>query len=693
MGRSKVKYFSSAALLAASLVAGGWIVAADSNPQQKPQPEPQDSRITRIIATYLPQQHISGEELNDEISRRALRLYLRSLDPMKLYFLQSDIDEFSKSQNRLDDMAREGDLSLAYTIFHRYLDRVDQRVAMALELLDGEFDFTVDESIVVDPEAARYPADEEEARERWRRQVKYSLLVEKGEEKSLEEAVDTIRRRYRRVKSRWHQTESAEVLERYLTSITNAYDPHSSYMSGYTLEDFQMMMRLNLEGIGAALRDKDGVTEVTRVLPGGAAEAHGKLKEGDAIVSVGQGEDGEMVDIVDERLEDVVKLIRGEAGTVVRLGVKPGGVGETVVYTITRSEVQLEDSAARSEIIEVEGNEENGGSKRKIGYINLPSFYFDMEGARNGTNGYRSSTRDVADLLEKFKTQNVEGVVLDLRLNGGGSLTEAINLTGLFIDQGPVVQVKNSDGTVERHSDEVPGVAWDGPLVVLTSKFSASASEILAGAIQDYGRGVVVGDTTTHGKGSVQTLMDLARRLLGPAADRLNINYGALKLTLQQFYLPDGESTQKEGVRADIILPSLTSHFDGGEAELDYALDYGRVPSARHQEYKQTPSDVLGYVRAQSAKRIENSDKFVDLLRRIEIYERQKAEKFVSLNEEKFMARRKELDAQKEEEKEILDQQIPNEEVLPRNYYYDEVLNITRDYVDALNRQQLAQAG
>lgn len=289
------------------------------------------------------------------------------------------------------------------------------------------------------------------------------------------------------------------------------YDPHSTYMSPSTLDDFTIQMRLNLEGIGAALREKDGSTVVTSVIPGGAADKDGKLKPDDVIISVGEGEDGEMVDIVEMPLKDVVGLIRGNAGTLVRLGVKPGGKGAAEELKIVRARVELEESAARGEVIDHELP--GGEGTKKIGYIKLPSFYLDMQAAKLQQRDFRSSTRDVRRILEDFKRQGVEGVVLDLSRNGGGSLTEAINLTGLFIDQGPVVQVKNSDGSVQQYKDEDSGTTWDGPLVVMASKFSASASEIFAGAIKDYGRGIVVGDPATHGKGTVQTLMDLGQQL------------------------------------------------------------------------------------------------------------------------------------------------------------------------------------
>ena len=655
-------------------------------PIQLAAPTANDRTVARLIANLMPRNHISAQGLNDELSKRAFHLFIDSLDPLKLYFYKSDIAEFSQSSALIDDMVRQGDLTLAYKIFERFITRVDQRVAVALELLGGEFDFTTDESIVIDPETAQYAGNPDEARDRWRRQIKYALLDMKDEGKEGKEATDTLRRRYTRYGVRWRQTDSDALLEMYLTAVTMGYDPHSTYMSPGTLEDFEISMRLNLDGIGAQLREKDGNTVIVRVIPGGAAFKHGKLKTDDVVVSVGQGQDpsGEMIDIVEMPLTDVVDKIRGKAGTIVRLGVKVGGVGDVVVYEIERARIELEESAARGEVIEHTLPGES--TPMKVGYINLPSFYLDMDKAKRGDANFRSSTRDVSNLLASFKTQGVDAVVLDLSKNGGGSLTEAINLTGLFIDRGPVVQVKNSDGSVQQYSDDQRGTAWDGPLVVLTSKFSASASEILAGAIKDYRRGIIVGDPATHGKGSVQTLMDLGQTLFRNNRNKL----GALKVTLQQFYLPDGESTQLKGVIADVLLPSITSHMDVGEGDLKYALEYDTVKAAKHAVYNMVPADIIAGVRKDSMERIKSDEEFNDLLRRVDIYVTQKEQNTVSLNEKTFMARRKQLDSEKEEEDEILEGQLNADKVYRDNFYNNEVINIAHDYVLGTAKAELS---
>lgn len=682
-----------AALVAALLVPG--IASAQSDVATEvdlaetvklAEPTNRDKVVARVIANLMPRNHISSQGLNDTISKRALDLFVDTLDPLKLYFLQSDIAEFQNSSTEIDDMVRAGDLSLAYEIFERFVQRVDERVTVALELLDGEFEFESDETIIIDPDAAEYAADADEAKDRWRRQIKYAILDLKDEGKEGQEAIDQLRRRYSRYARRWKNTDSDDLLEMYLTAVTSAYDPHSTYMAPSTLDDFEIQMRLNLDGIGAQLREKDGNTVVTRVIPGGAAAKHGKLKPDDVIVSVGQGDEGEMVDIVEMPLTDVVALIRGKAGSTVRLGVKPGGVGNVEIYKVVRATIELEESAARGEIIE--HSPAGSGETLKIGYINLPSFYLDMEGAKQNRRDFRSSTRDVRNIIEDFKTQGIDGIVLDLSKNGGGSLTEAINLTGLFIDRGPVVQVKNSDGSVQQYADEDSGTAWDGPLVVMTSMFSASASEIFAGAIKDYGRGIVVGDPATHGKGTVQTLVELGRQLFGH--DRAN--YGALKVTLQQFYLPDGQSTQRKGVAADVVLPSITAKMDISEGDLKYALEHDTVNATRHDVYGMVPPDLIGQLRQRSMERVSNDDEFQDLVRRVDLYVSQKEQDSVSLNEEEFMARRKQLEAQKEIEQEELERQMGSEVIYQDNFYNREVINIAHDYIEGLRKQNLAKA-
>jgi carboxyl-terminal processing protease len=400
------------------------------------------------------------------------------------------------------------------------------------------------------------------------------------------------------------------------------------------------------------------------------------LKPEDKIIAVGQGKDGEMVDTVDMKLSDVVKLIRGKQGTIVRLAVTSVANPERRIVEIVRAKIELKDSEAQKRIF-TDGHKADG-TPYKIGVIDLPSFYMDMDGARRGLPDFKSTTRDVKQILEEFNNEGVDAVVLDLRRNGGGSLTEAINLTGLFIKEGPVVQVKNSDGVVNPYYDLDPSISWSGPLVVLTSKFSASASEILAGAIQDYGRGLIVGDTSTHGKGTVQSLEDVGQAIFKiPNAQPM----GALKVTMQQFYRPLGESTQKRGVLADVELPSITSHLDVGEADLDYPVAFDKVPALNFKKYGMVNKTICDQLARQSEQRRGQVEKFKGLDKEISHYEEQKAHKAVSLNLKKFLKDRAETNADKEEEKQI-DEMTSGKNGIVKDYYMDEVLAIMVDYLN-----------
>ena len=660
------------------VLAMGLIPAAGAALADPVRPSASDRQVALAVASLLRRQHLSRHPLDDEVSQRCLKALLKSLDPWKLYFYQSDVDAFAQRQNDLDDMVAKGDVSFAYDVFQVFLKRVDERVQVVDELLAMAHDFTVDEEMLVDRDLVQYPKNAAEARERWRQRIKYDLLVLKADSVTGKEAIDKLTKRYHSFAKRMHQTDEEELLEMFLTSLTSSLDPHTSYMSPSTLENFEISMRLELEGIGAALQAEDGYVKVNKIIPGGAADKQGELKVGDKIVGVGQGEEGEIVDVVDMKLSDVVQLIRGKAGTVVRLQVQSDGAARKLVK-ITRAKIELKDSEARGEVFEA--GRKPDGSPMKIGVIDLPSFYMDMEGARRGLSDFKSTTRDVAKILEDFNRRGVDAVILDLRRNGGGSLTEAISLTGLFIDEGPVVQVKGADGRVEPYRDLEPGMAWSGPLVVLISKFSASASEILAGAIQDYGRGLIIGDRATHGKGTVQSLLDLGQQLFripNPPA------LGALKITMQQFYRPSGDSTQKRGVLADIELPSLTTHLDVGEADLDYPVEFDRVDPANYRRLGMVSQSLCEQLRRGSAERVAQSKDFAEVLKNIDRYQQQKAKKYVTLNEEKFLRERAELNAEKEQQKKIEELNEANNKGIERDYYLDEVIAITVDYLNSL---------
>jgi carboxyl-terminal processing protease len=496
-----------------------------------------------------------------------------------------------------------------------------------------------------------------------------------------------LKRRYHSFARRMHQTDSNELLEMYLTAITNGFDPHSTYMAPASSDNFDIIMSLQLEGIGAQLKVNDGYTVIDKLIPGGAASKQGELKVGDRVMSVGQGEEGEMVDVAEMKLNDVVKLIRGRAGSVVKLGVTSSAGPELKIIKITRAKIELKDSEAQAKIIE-EGKKSDG-SPFKLGVIVLPSFYMDMSKARDRSDDFKSCSRDVRKILDDFNSKGVDAVVLDLRYNGGGSLTEAIKLTGFFIEEGPVLQVKDPDGRVQQYDDDDRSIVWKGPLVVVINKFSASASEILAGAIQDYRRGLVVGDSATHGKGTVQTMVDL-----GPHLFRINNppDLGSLKLTVQQFYRPSGDSTQQRGVLADITLPWITDHMDVAEGDLDYPVAFDKVKATSFGKFDAISPSVVSALKDLTTQRMAASEEFKKTARDIERYVEQKAKKEVPLNEQKFMARRAELDADREEEKTFEHQANGGgEQVFKRDHYNNEVLSITLDYLRLLGKDKVAK--
>jgi len=671
-------------LLVAGIAAASGAVVAHARPTQ---PDAADRQITFAVYTLMEKQHLTGHRLDDTISERCLNTFVKDLDPLKLFFLQSDVDEFNKNKDKLDDAIKHGDIRFAYEVFSRFLTRVDERITMADADLLKVQDFDLDEEMIREPDAMTYAKTNDEAAERWRQRVKFDLLKETADKVPMDEAVKKLTKRYDSIRKSWQQTDNDELLERYLTAMTSAFDPHSSYMAPSTLDNFNIQMKLELDGIRASLRGVDGYTVVQNVIPGGAADKNGGIKPEDKILGVGEGTGGPMEDIVDMKLNDVVKKIRGKRGTIVRLEVEPKEGGGRKTVAITRDRIELKDSEARSEIIE-QGKKADGTPYR-IGVIQLPSFYMDMDGARLGREDYKSTTRDVRRLLEEFKTNGVDAVVVDLRWNGGGSLTEAVNMTGLFIDNGPVVQVKGPDGRTQPYKDPEPGLVWEGPLVVMINKFSASASEIFAGAIQDYNRGIIVGDHSTHGKGTVQQLFDLGNALFRIQAVP---NMGALKLTIQQFYRPGGDSTQNRGVVSDVELPSLTTHLDVGEKDLDYALEFSKVTPLQFDHFHMNDSKLVDGLKQRSQKRVAESEFFTKANREIGRYEEQKDKKTVTLNKEKFLKQRAELDSDKQQEKMFDNMTDPKRPVYEMDGYGQEALNIVVDYLELLGGNKVAVA-
>ena len=642
------------------------------------EPSTKNRQIALMVRGIVSSQHLTRHELDDEISERSLATFIDRLDPMKLYFLQEDVDAFESKKTEIDDMLKSGELQFAHDVFLKYMSRMEESITVVHHLIDAKHDFTVEEYINTDWDNLEFAKTREELTERWRKRIKYNFLVLKGDKTEGEAARERLHRRYSSQLKQMEQTKSDDLLEIFLTSVTTSYDPHTTYMSPTSSENFEIQMRLNLDGIGAQLTLEDGYTKVTRIIPGGAADKQGELKTGDRIVSVGQDTEGEMQEVIDMKLNDVVSLIRGKPGSTVRLGIIPEESQETKVLTIKRAKIELKDSEARGEIIE----HNLPGTKKtlRIGVINLPSFYMDMDAARKGVKDYRSTTRDCRRIIDEFNEEGIDGMIMDLSTNGGGSLTEAIDLTGLFIDLGTVVQVKDPSGRVQQYDDRNKGTSFDGPLVVLCSKFSASASEIFAGAIVDHGRGIVVGDSTTHGKGTVQNFLELGAQFFSINNPP---NLGALKITTQQFYRPGGASTQQRGVYSDIILPSITDHLKVSESDLDYPVPFDKVDDEVQEHLGARDEEIIAKLKAASEQRIEKSEDFQKLLTQIDEYKKQQKEKRVSLVEEVFFAKRDENSAQEEAQDNLEKRANGEAEVFPDTFYNREVLTITGEYIQA----------
>jgi carboxyl-terminal processing protease len=635
--RSLLKSFSSVLAISAALIfstSGFGLPSSQALDQAATNAE-----ITRLTSKILEKSQFAHHPLDDELAGKFLDRYLDALDGQHLVFLQSDVEEFSRFRSTLAQATRrDGDISPARVIFARYLERLDQRAAYVAELLRTEhFDFTGNENYTYDRKNAPRPIDLAAAQHLWRHHLRSDYLQEKLAGKKEEEIATTLTRRSARLVQTMRKLDEQAILETYLNALAHVYDPHSDYMGPEQMQSFGSLMNLSLVGIGASLQYDDGYCKIREIVPGGPAARSGELKVGDRIVGVAQ-DNGEFTDLIDMPLPQAVELIRGKKGTTVRLMIIPAGAANDATrktLSIVRDEIKLADQQAKARIVDLPV--EKGGTER-IGVIDLPGFY----GGGPGASG-PSATKDVARLLEKLKRENVKGIVLDLRRNGGGSLEEAINLTGLFIPSGPVVQVRGPNGDLGVGSDDDGVTVYDGPLVVLTSRFSASASEILAGALQDYGRAVIVGDPSTFGKGTVQTIIPLGqimqREGLSPAEDP-----GALKTTISKFYLPSGKSTQIEGVKSDIVLPSLTDLPEISESEMQNPLPWDTVSSARFSS-RDRVGPYLATLRTRSTARIAKDPDFIELQKEREQLRQKRETKSISLNEADRRREKTELDA------------------------------------------------
>jgi carboxyl-terminal processing protease len=663
------------------------------------EPRPAESRTAILVCKLIEENHISHVRINDEISAKLFKRYIELLDPRKLYFTQADVDELGQDKIKLGDLMKHGNVDFAYNTFDLFLKRVTERKALADTLVDGKHDFTIDEGMVIDAEKLPWAKSEDEIRERWRKQIKYDLLQLKLEDTADAEARTRVKKRYHLNLENWTQMDDGEKLELYLSALTHCLDPHSSYMSPQTRDEFRISMELRLEGIGAALGQEDGYTVVKRVVPGGAAEKDGRLKVGDKIIGVDTKGDGEITPVVEMKLNKVVRLIRGPRGTKVRLQVKTAEhidaknpsknrKSQVAIYSFTRRTVELTSQEVKGQILQA--GDRLKGTQARVGILNIPSFYRDFNGASSGEDDFKSTARDVQKVLDKFKRDGgIDLLVIDLRGNGGGALSEAIEVSGLFIESGPIVQVKTPGGEKDIHPDTNPSVAYAGPLVVLTNRLSASASEIFAGVIKDYRRGIIVGDNSTHGKGTVQNVMPVGQSglagLFNPE-DR-----GALKLTISQFYRVNGDSTQNLGVPSDVVLPSLLDHMDLGESSLENALKFDRVEPADYQPWNRVNPELVSMLQRRSQARVSTEPEFQKLTKDIATFDERKSRKQISLNLE---ARKKERIQDKLEEKkadEITAEDPADGPIFAAGYYNNEVLRIGVDYVQLVH--SMATAG
>ena len=609
-------------------------------------PEPDAGRIAHLTAKLFEQAHYNHHKLDAPLAAKFLQKYIEALDYTRMFFGQGDLRDFERHRATLVGKTLADDATPAFDIFDRYQQRVGQAVGWVKEFLKQPADFSSDEKIQIDRTKTQWPADEAAAKELWRLRVKHELLQEHLNKTKPEEAVRLVTRRYDRLQRAVNEMDGDDVIEAYVNALCHAYDPHSDYLGKSELKNFEIGMKLSLFGIGAVLKSEDGYTKIVSLVPGGPADMSRQLKVNDRVVAVAQG-DEEPVDVVDMKLNKVVEQIRGAKGTKVRLTVIPASAADSSVRKVVmliREEIKLTEQEAKAKVIETGGN----GKPRKLGVIELPSFYADTDRDRNADDNAVSTTRHVATLIEKLQVQHVDGIILDLRRNGGGLLDEAVALAGLFIKQGPIVQVKDYRGRIQILEDEDPKVAYSGPLLVLTSHISASASEIFAAAMQDYGRALVVGDSKTFGKGTVQTMLPMANWAFGDS------KAGALKLTTQKFYRIAGGSTQHRGVIPDIVLPSIYDSREIGESALDNAMPYDEVSSAVYS--REAPNaQSLAELRKRSAARLNGDRDFAYIKEDIARFSQQIKDGYVSLNLNKRQQEKKvdeqRADARKKERK------------------------------------------
>lgn len=608
----------------------------DSSDTTKLTPKPIYADEARLIVRILDAFHYKPIELNDSLSSVILEEYIKALDNNKSYFLASDIEDFEKYRFTIDDLTKAGDIKPAYDIYNKFKQRFNERMQYVQDtLVNTSFDFEVEESYDTDRSDNEWAEDRDQLNEVWRKVVKNQALSLKLSGKSDDELQDIVRKRYDRFSKSFNHNNPQDIFELFMNTLTSTYDPHTNYFSPVTSDKFKQSMSLSLEGIGARLQTENDFTKVVQVLPGGPADKSNSIQQGDRIIGVAQGEDGEMVDVIGWRIDDVVGLIKGPKGTTVKLELLPaetGVNGPSKTLTLVRDKIKLEDQQAKKEIIPIEKD----GKHYKMGIISIPTFYMDFEAYQKGDPDYTSTTRDVKKLITELQEANVDGVLIDLRNNGGGSLAEAIDLTGLFIDEGPVVQIRNKSNKIEVGTDDDREFLYSGPLTVLINRFSASASEIFAGAIQDYGRGLIVGEQT-FGKGTVQSMVDLAKYL--PDSDHEEV--GQLKLTLQKFYRVTGSSTQHQGVSPDVELPSAFSAEQFGESANPAALPWDRIKATHYKPTTNINQTLISEIKHEHLKRMQTDPNLISLIEETDELRENLQNSVISLN---YSTRKEEME-------------------------------------------------
>ena len=595
------------------------------------EPTAAQSKTLKAMIDELEDSHYVDRRYDDGMSQAHLDSYLDRLDPSRLFLTAADITEFSKWQTSLDNLGKDGDLGPAFHIYNTYAAQAEARLTQVIDELPelvGRFDYAVEEYTEADPTERAWASDNDALTERWRKRLKSQALSLKLADKPTDEIAPTLVKRYQNQLMRLGQNNQQDVFAVYANALTTQFDPHTSYFSPRRAENFDIDMSLSFEGIGAVLQNEDEYVKVVRIVPAGPADKQSDLKPSELIVGVGEGDSGALTDVIGWRLDDVVDMIRGPRDTTVRLEVIPSASrsDERRLLTITRNQVKLEEQAAQKKIIEIKDVQ---GNPRKIGIIDIPAFYLDFDAYRRGDPEFKSTTRDVAQLIHELNQENIDGLVIDLRNNGGGSLREANELTGLFIEYGPTVQIRSASSRVYRDGKRRRGPYYDGPVAVMINRLSASASEIFAGALQDYGRAVIVGDRS-FGKGTVQTLLELPE--------------GQLKVTESKFYRISGDSTQHRGVVPDISFPSLLQHDEIGESAYDNALDWDRIAPIRYRDYGAV-SSILPILAKRHIERAMDNPDFQYILDQQLLAEDIRSEELVSLNEAERRAEREQQEA------------------------------------------------